>query len=135
VSDPSAQPVESTTGTRRPASAELVTHPDALPRNLLEGYRARFTDMSKPLDELAAIEDPAFWVNPYPVYERMQAEAPAFYYEPLDTWILTRFADVQNAARSFDTFSAQHGILLYDGRSDEWARQAVRRRRRHDRAD
>jgi cytochrome P450 len=78
-------------------------------------YQERYADASRPLADLVRIEDPAFYVHPWPVYERMQAEAPAYYYEPFDTWILTRHADVQYAARNPEIFSAAHGILLYDG--------------------
>jgi cytochrome P450 len=67
------------------------------------------------LDDLVRIEDPAFYVNPWPVYERLQAEAPVYFYEPLNTWLLTKHADVRLASRTPETYSCQHGILLYDG--------------------
>jgi cytochrome P450 len=61
------------------------------------------------------IEDSAFYVNPLPVYERMRTEAPAYFYESFNTWVLTKHADVQYASRQHEIFSCEHGILLYDG--------------------
>jgi cytochrome P450 len=86
-------------------------------RNLttVQRYEERYSDTARPLADLVRIEDPAFYVRPWPVYGRMQAEAPVFYYEAFNTWILTRHEDVQYAARNPEVFSAAHGILLYDG--------------------
>jgi len=86
-------------------------------RNLetVRRYEERYADTTRPLADLVRIEDPAFYVHPWPVYERMQAEAPVYYYEAFNTWILTRHEDVQHAARNPEVFSAAHGILLYDG--------------------
>jgi cytochrome P450 len=74
-----------------------------------------YTTTPRALDDLVRIEDPAFYVNPWPVYERLQAEAPVYFYEPLNTWFLTKHADVRLASRTPETYSCQHGILLYDG--------------------
>jgi hypothetical protein len=48
-------------------------------------YAALYADATRPLDELVHIEDAAFYVNPLPIYERLQTEAPAYYYEPFNT--------------------------------------------------
>lgn len=111
-------------GDRSPAAIKVtpathMIHPEGLPSDLRDAYLDRFSDLDLPLEQLVDIEHPAFWVNPYPVYERLQQEAPAYFYEPLNTWILTRFEDVKRAARSHDTFSCQHGILLYDGKEQD----------------
>lgn len=95
--------------------ATVMLTPDALSKEIRERYARLYADATKPLSELVRIEDPAFYVNPWPVYERLQAEAPVYYYEPLNTWILTKHADVKTVARVSETFSVQHGILLYDG--------------------
>jgi cytochrome P450 len=92
-----------------------VLNPGARDLATVRCYQERYTDVTRPLADLVRIEDPAFYVNPWPVYERMRSEAPAYYYEPFNTWILTRHDDVQYAARNPDVFSAAHGILLYDG--------------------
>jgi cytochrome P450 len=93
----------------------VILTPDARSEEIRERYDRLYADATQPLKELVHIEDPAFHVNPWPVYERLQAEAPVYYYEPFNTWILTKHADVKTAARLSETFSAQHGILLYDG--------------------
>lgn len=38
--------------------------------------------------------DPAFFRDPYPTYKRLRGEAPIFFYEPWDRWIVTRHADI-----------------------------------------
>jgi len=81
----------------------------------VQRYTERYRDPTRPLAELARIDDPAFYVHPWPIYARLQTEAPVYYYEPFNTWILTKHADVQHAARHPEIFSAAHGILLYDG--------------------
>ena len=44
-------------------------------------------------------QDPAFIANPYPTYARLRSEAPIFYYEPWDKWILTAYEDVNALLR------------------------------------
>ena len=61
------------------------------------------------------IEDPAFYVDPWPIYERLRTESPVYFHEPFNTWILTRHDDVLLAGRAHEFFSVQHGKLLYDG--------------------
>lgn len=73
-----------------------------------------YADGGKSLAELVRVEDPAFYVDPWPVYERLHQEAPAYYYEPFDTWIITKYEDVRYISRTPETFSAAHGILLMD---------------------
>ena len=73
--------------------------------DLVSAYRDRYEPLlSAPLSEIVRIEDPAFHVNPWPIYERLQQESPAFWYERYRTWILTRHQDVRFVARSPDTF-------------------------------
>jgi cytochrome P450 len=69
------------------------------------------TDTLDPtLDELVQIEDPGFYINdPYPVYARLQREAPVFHYAPLDIFVLTRYEHVREAARRADIFSSGQG--------------------------
>lgn len=44
--------------------------------------------------------------DPYPLYARLRDEAPAYRNPDRDFWALTRFADVQEAARDWETFSS-----------------------------
>ena len=66
------------------------------------------------LSVLAKIDDPAFYNDPYEVYQRIRAEDPVLRYEPLKTWILGKYQDVCAAARDPGTFSNSGGIFLTD---------------------
>ena len=46
-----------------------------------------------------APQDPDFIADPYPTYARLRDEAPIFYYEPWDKWILTAYEDVNALLR------------------------------------
>lgn len=48
-----------------------------------------------------------FLRNPRPIVRKAQAESPVFYYEPLDMWVITKHADICQAARDYETFSSQ----------------------------
>src|SRR5687768_7942843 len=45
--------------------------------------------------------DPAFRADPYPFYDRLREEAPA-YWTPIDTVVLSRYDDVAHTLRSND---------------------------------
>jgi cytochrome P450 len=64
------------------------------------------------LDELVRIEEPAFYTDAAGIYQRLQREAPVYYYEPLDMFVLTKHEDVRYAAHRCDLFSNESGILL-----------------------
>jgi len=55
-----------------------------------------------------------FHDDPYPLYQRLREEDPAHFNEARGLWSLTRFADVQAAARSWKTFSSGEGVVLDD---------------------
>jgi cytochrome P450 len=44
--------------------------------------------------------------DPYPLYARLRDDAPLYHNPDRDFWALTRFADVQEAARDWETFSS-----------------------------
>jgi cytochrome P450 len=50
--------------------------------------------------------------DPYPVYARLRAEAPAYHNEALGFWALSRHADVLAAFKDWQTFSSRHGVSL-----------------------
>jgi len=56
--------------------------------------------------------DSEFNADPYPVYKRFRAEAPVFFCENMNFWLLTRFRDVVAAHRDDATFSSEYGVLL-----------------------
>ena len=42
--------------------------------------------------------------NPYPVYEWLRREHPVYHNEELDFWVLSRYVDVEAAARRPEVF-------------------------------
>lgn len=67
------------------------------------------------LAALVRIREPQFYIeDPYPVFARMRRQAPAFFYEDLDTFVVTRYDDVRRISRSSEGWSVTDGILLND---------------------
>ncbi|MEJ6594967.1 cytochrome P450 [Parasphingorhabdus sp.] len=65
------------------------------------------------LDREVPIEDPKFYLDdPWPTFAWMQREAPFYHYKPLDTFVITRHADIMAIAPRADVFSNAHGIFL-----------------------
>jgi cytochrome P450 len=60
------------------------------------------------------IEDPDFYFERRrESYERLHAESPVFYYEPLDVFVLTKHEDIRQAARRPEIFSSARGLHLH----------------------
>ncbi len=55
--------------------------------------------------------------DPYPTYARMREEAPAYHNPEMDFWALSRFDDVLNGYRDWETFTSTLGIALGDAES------------------
>jgi len=53
-----------------------------------------------------------FHEDPYPTYERLRREAPLYYNDADDLWVLSRHADVQAALRDDESFSNRMGVSL-----------------------
>ena len=47
--------------------------------------------------------------DPYPIYRRLRDEAPVYFDDDRALWALTRFDDVLNAAKDWETFSSTAG--------------------------
>jgi cytochrome P450 len=66
-----------------------------------------------PLADLVLVEDPRFYDDgQFGVYDRMRAEAPAYYYEPLDVFLLTAMVDVHYVSTHPEQFSNASGLTL-----------------------
>lgn len=50
---------------------------------------------------------PEFLQDPVPWIRKAQKEAPVFYHEGLRMWVITRHADICQAARDYETFSSK----------------------------
>jgi cytochrome P450 len=73
------------------------------------------TTVEPVLRHLVRIEDPQFYLDdPLSLFARMRAEAPVFYYEPLDTFVLTKHEDIRFVNRNPAIFSNARGIFLND---------------------
>jgi cytochrome P450 len=69
------------------------------------------------LTDLVRIDDPDWYLDdPYPGLARLRAEAPALYYESLDTFAITRYQDVRDISRAPDVWSVKGGIVLNDAK-------------------
>jgi cytochrome P450 len=72
--------------------------------------------MAAPMDPVAPLDfDPyAYEVHedPYPIYARLRAEAPAYRNERLGFWALSRHADVLQGFKDWQRFSNRHGVSL-----------------------
>lgn len=59
---------------------------------------------SQPLFD-AEVTSAAFFTNPYPVFQRLRAEAPVYWCAAWQAWVLTRYADVRAMLRDVEHFS------------------------------
>jgi cytochrome P450 len=67
----------------------------------------------QPLDALVQLERPSFYDDSqFAVFDRMRVEAPAFYYEPLDLYALTRMTDVRWVSTNPELFTSTQGLTL-----------------------
>lgn len=53
--------------------------------------------------------------DPYPVYNTLREEHPAYYNAERDFWALSRFEDVNNALHDAETFCSGQGVLVGQG--------------------
>ena len=65
--------------------------------------------MTQPLFDLYA---PEIDIDPFPYYERLREDAPAYWCESGQLWVLTRYDDVSRAAQDWETFSSTQGNLI-----------------------
>ncbi len=56
--------------------------------------------------------DVAIDADPYPVYRRLRDEAPLYYNERHDFWVLSRFDDVEAGLKDFTRLSSSKGDIL-----------------------
>lgn len=70
----------------------------------------------KPLNvDDVRIEDPDFYFEERrESYDRLHADRPVFYYEPLDVFVLTKHEDIKEAARRPEIFSSARGLHLHE---------------------
>lgn len=59
-------------------------------------------------------DDPQALEDPFPLYARLQQEAPAYWVERRRTWVLTTHADVKAVSAMNVVFSSAHGLFWSD---------------------
>jgi cytochrome P450 len=66
------------------------------------------TEMTEPFDLYA----PDIDRNPFPMYERLREDHPAYWNDRDKYWVLSRYDDVFNATQDWETFSSANGNLI-----------------------
>lgn len=66
---------------------------------------------------LVQIEDAQFYdSDAHEIFARLRRENPVHWYQPLDTWVVTRYADIRLVGSHPEVFSSAQGISLNDAR-------------------
>jgi cytochrome P450 len=55
---------------------------------------------------------PAIDADPFPYYQRLRDEAPCFWSDEAQMWVLSRYADIVSAGQDWQTFSSASGNLM-----------------------
>src|SRR3954447_10306956 len=58
--------------------------------------------------------DPEFWLDPYPAFARLRADAPINWDDESKLWSVAKHADVQRISRDPATFCSSKGVLPSD---------------------
>jgi cytochrome P450 len=67
------------------------------------------------LIHIARLDDPEFYFeDPYPVYERLRAEAPIFWHRRGPFWAVSKYEDAVHVLRSPEVFISARGVLIGD---------------------
>jgi cytochrome P450 len=73
------------------------------------------TQIQSDFDEIVRIDEPDFYTgDPWPVFARMQAERPFHYVPDLDTYAVTRYADIKEITSDPSRFVNSHGQFIND---------------------
>src|SRR5947199_3683728 len=62
--------------------------------------------------------DPDFWLDPYPVFAQLRAEAPVLWHDDAQLWTIARHDDVMRVSRDPATFCSGRGVLPSDRQRD-----------------
>ncbi|MAK59592.1 MAG: cytochrome [Ponticaulis sp.] len=55
---------------------------------------------------------PELDANPFPIYQRLREEAPCFWSDKANMWVLSRHEDIMNALKDWQTYSSASGNLM-----------------------
>jgi pimeloyl-[acyl-carrier protein] synthase len=82
------------------------------------------SDLSHDLDQMLTSD--AYCQDPYPAYRRLLAEAPVFWSEGWNAWVISSFDDVQSSLRDAKNFSSAGRMPLLTGGMAEATRREMR---------
>lgn len=70
-------------------------------------------------NSVVRIDDPRFYLDdPLPIYAHLRRHQPVYRFEPLRTWVLSKYDDIRYVSRNAALFSSAHGIQLNDFKYD-----------------
>jgi cytochrome P450 len=62
----------------------------------------------------ARLDAREFYDDPYETFARLRKEAPVYWYEPGQMWVLSRYEDIREVNSHPELFSSEHGFTLAD---------------------
>lgn len=62
--------------------------------------------------------EPEFWLDPYPVFAQLRAQAPVCWHDDAELWTVARHDDVMRVSRDPVTFCSGQGVLPLDRHRD-----------------
>src|SRR5205807_9168106 len=65
-------------------------------------------------EALVDLLDPAFWIDPYPVFAELRRTRPVLWHEESRLWSIARHADVLRISRDPQSFCSGQGVLPSD---------------------
>src|SRR5262245_37437302 len=83
-----------------------ATSADMTPRQLINGLSIARTM------EAFDLCSPEIDANPFPYYEILREQYPCYWSESGKLWILSRYDDIVEAARDWETFSSSQGNMI-----------------------
>ncbi len=85
----------------------------------------------RPAEIEAALGSPSFHQDPYPIYRALQEEAPVYWSEVLQAWMVTRFDDVVSLVRDHGRLSSRGRLTALLDRVPEEQRRLISPMRDH----
>ena len=70
-------------------------------------------DLDNPDSPSPVVYDPVSpeaHLDPYPIYQHLRDYQPLYYIAEHDAWALSRYTDVQEGLRDWETFSSAEGV-------------------------
>jgi cytochrome P450 len=69
--------------------------------------------------------DPEFWIDPYPVFAQLRADAPVLWHDDAQLWTIARHDDVMRVSRDPAGFCSGKGVLPADRQRDVTGAESI----------